>query len=279
MNKKNSIINARVYKLDEKPCTHKHLHHQIVFGLSGHAEFRVSGIDGYIQKGVGCIVPSNHSHTFSGHRKNKILILDITQNVALLELETAFRNNAFNNILDSPTYFEFGHRMHALLDALASELSTEKTNHASSNAIGQCLLHSLYHRLSCDIEVKEAGTEKHRIDLSRIRHYIYDNLSGKIHTADLARLCHLSESYFYQKFRESTGLSPYQYVIDQRIKAASSMMLETDKLITEICFTLGFSSQSAFTTVFKKKTGMSPSEFRQQHTQLNVKQAKLQDSA
>ena len=278
MNKKNNIV-ARVYKLDEKSSTHKHSHHQIIFGLTGHAEFEISGINGYIQKGVGCIVPSNHSHTFLGHSGNKILILDITENLVLLELETAFRNNALNNILDSPKYFQFGRRMHALLEALANELGTINTSNASSNVIGQCLLHSLYHRLRCEINVEEVSINRQRIDLSRVKQYIYGNLAGKIHTADLARLCNLSESHFYQKFRENIGISPYQYVIDQRIKAASSMILESDKLITEICFTLGFSSQSAFTTIFKKKTGMSPTEFRRKHSNLKIKLTSLQDSA
>lgn len=261
MNKKSNIA-ARVLQLEEKPNTHSHLHHQIIFGLTGHAEFEISGISGYIQKGVGCIVPSNHMHTFFGNSENKILILDMTQNLALLELETAFTNNALDNILDSPKYFQFDQRMHALLEAMANELETIATSSASSNLVGQCLLHSLYHRLRNEISMEEVSSVRERIDLSRIKRYIYGNLSSKIHTADLARLCNLSESHFYQKFRESIGVSPYQYVIDERIKAASSMISETNKSITEICFTLGFSSQSAFTNVFRKKTGMSPTEFR-----------------
>ncbi len=265
MNEKNNIA-ARILHLEEKPNTHSHLHHQIIFGLTGHAEFEISGISGYIQKGVGCIVPSNHNHTFFGNRENKIIILDMTQNLALLELETAFTNNALDSILDSPKYFQFDQRMHALLKALANELESIDTNSSSHNVIGQCLLHSLYHRLKSEISVEEVSLARERIDLSRIKRYIYGNLAGKIHTADLARLCNLSESHFYQKFRESIGVSPYQYVIDERIKAASSMISETEKSITEICFTLGFSSQSAFTNVFRKKTGLSPTAFRRKHS-------------
>ncbi len=264
MNEKNNII-ARILHLEEKPNTHSHLHHQIIFGLTGHAEFEISGISGYLQKGIGCIVPSNHKHSFYGNRENKILLLDMTPNIALLELETAFTSNTLDNILDSPKYFQFDQRMHALLEALANELETIDTNSSSSSVIGQCLLHSLYHRLRSEISVEEVSLVRERIDLSRIKRYIYGNLSGKIHTADLARLCNLSESHFYQKFRESIGISPYQYVIEERIKAASSMISETNKSITEICFTLGFSSQSAFTNVFRKKTGMSPTEFRKQN--------------
>jgi AraC family transcriptional regulator len=75
------------------------------------------------------------------------------------------------------------------------------------------------------------------------------------------RLLHNSE-----KFRESIGISPYQYVIDERMNAACLMLTDSNKSITEICFTLGFSSQSAFTNLFRKKTGLSPTAFRAKKT-------------
>jgi AraC-like DNA-binding protein len=261
MQKNNNII-ARVIHLSEKKNTHSHLHHQIVFGLKGHAEFEISGKGGYIQKGVGCIVPSNHYHSFFGNQENKILILDITNNLPLLELEAAFSSNALDAILDSPKYFQFDQTMHALITSMSKELSVMQNDSAAPNIVGQCLLHSLYHRLKSKITVEEVGSVHDRIDLSRIKRYIYGSLADKIQTADLARLCNLSESHFYNKFRQSVGMSPYQYVIEERIKAACAMLEEPKKTITEICYTLGFSSQSAFTNLFRKKVGLSPTEFR-----------------
>ena len=264
MQEKNNII-ARVLQLSGRSKTHKHKHHQIVFGLIGHAEFEISGYSGFIQKGVGCIVPSNHSHSFYGDSENLILILDISDNLALLELETAFSNNALDSILDTPKYFQYGQRMQQLLTSLASELDLMKDHDAAPSVVGQCLLHSLYYRLRGEIKVEEVARVRDRIDLSRIKRYIYGNLSGKIQTSDLARLCNLSESHFYFKFKKSIGISPYQYVIDERIKAACAMLEDSSRSITEICFTLGFSSQSAFTNLFQKKKGMSPSAYRQKN--------------
>lgn len=255
-------ITARVTHLSEIPNRHSHLHHQIIFGIEGHAEFEISGKTGFIQKGVGCIVPSNLPHSFFGNSENRILILDITNNLALLELETAFVSNTLPPLLDSPKYFQFDHRMITLLATLTEELDAMGNDKAAPNIIGQCLLHSLYHRLRGEISIEEVGQSRDRIDLSRIKRYIYGNLSEKIQTADLARLCNLSESHFYQKFRESIGVSPYQYVIDERINAACTMLKETNKPIVEICYTLGLSSQSAFTNLFRKKMGVSPTAYR-----------------
>lgn len=264
MTKKNNIV-ARITHLESMPRTHSHPHHQIVFGLTGHAEFEISELRGYVQKYIGCIVPSNHNHSFFGNKENKMLVLDITNNLPLLEFETSFCNNAWEGLLDSPKYFQYDQEMHALLLALAAELEAMVDDKAAPSVVGQCLLHSLYHRLKGEANVEAVKDVRNRVDLSRIKRYIYGNLSGKITTGDLARLCNLSESHFYQKFKESVGVSPYQYVIDERIKASSSMIIETKKSITEICFTLGFSSQSAFTNLFRKKTGMSPTEFRDKY--------------
>lgn len=248
--------------LSEEPNRHSHLHHQIIFGLKGHAEFDISGESGYLQQGVGCIVPSNHSHSFFGNKENKILLLDITDKLPLLELETSFVMDTLSPLLDSPKYFQYDQKMHNLLLALSNELEEMQDDSAAPSIVGQCLLHSLYQRLKCDISVEEVGSVKDRIDLPRIKRYIYGNLTSKIQTADLARLCNLSESHFYHKFKESIGMSPYQYVIDERIKAACVMIKDSNKSITEICFTLGFSSQSAFTNSFHKKMGVSPTEYR-----------------
>jgi AraC-like DNA-binding protein len=264
MSEPNNII-ARVMHLSEQANRHSHAHHQIIFGLNGHAEFEISGNTGFVQKGIGCIVPSNHSHSFFGNKENRILILDITEKLPLLELETAFVSNTLSPLLDSPKYFQYDQAMSTLVDTLTDELDAMVNDEAAPNIIGQCLLHCLYHRLSSEINIEEVTNSRDRIDLSRIKRFIYGNLSEKIHTADLARLCNLSESHFYQKFRETIGVSPYQYVIDERINAACSMLKNTDKPIIEICFTLGFSSQSAFTNLFRKKIGTSPTNYRQQN--------------
>jgi AraC-like DNA-binding protein len=261
-NQDNSNLIARTKHLSEQSNTHSHSHHHIIFGLKGHAEFEISGQGGYVQEGVGCIVPSEVSHSFFGNAKNKLLILDLTNNLPLLELESALRSHYLDLILNSPKYFQFDQKMVILINALSNELDIMKNDSSASIAIGQCLLRSLYYRLSGDIEIEEVHQVRDRIDLSRIKRYIYGNLNGKIQSADLARLCNLSESHFYQKFKESVGISPYQYILTERIGSASKMLEDTGKSITEICFTLGFSSQSAFTNAFHQKIGMSPSQYR-----------------
>jgi len=150
-------IVARVMQLSGTSNTHSHSHHQIVFGLKGYAEFDISGSSGFVQKGVACIVPSNFSHSFFGDNDNKILILDITENLSLLGLEINLSNNALSNILDSPKYFQVDQQMMLLLKNLSQELEI-LANPVSEEVIGRCILHSLYNRLISEIDIEEVGS-------------------------------------------------------------------------------------------------------------------------
>jgi len=78
----------------------------------------------------------------------------------------------------------------------------------------------------------------------------------------LAASLGLSTAYFHRMFREHTGLSPYQYHLQLRIERAKHMLRGTSLSIKEIANSLAFESPFHFSNVFKRKTGLSPSQWR-----------------
>lgn len=66
------------------------------------------------------------------------------------------------------------------------------------------------------------------------------------------------------EFKQSTGLTPHQYVIARRLNRAQVLLATTDLTILEICFRVGFKSQSHFTRLFRKLTGITPRAYRDQ---------------
>ncbi|MEO6888566.1 MAG: AraC family transcriptional regulator [Ktedonobacteraceae bacterium] len=100
--------------------------------------------------------------------------------------------------------------------------------------------------------------------LSYVQEYIEAHLGADISLADLAGLLALPIDTFARQFRATTGISPYAYVITRRVEQACSLLCETDLPISEIALVLGFSSQSHFTTTFRRTQGVTPQAYRAQ---------------
>ena len=93
-------------------------------------------------------------------------------------------------------------------------------------------------------------------NLSRVAHGV--NISLK----DLAALLELSTHYFCHLFKQSTGIAPYQYVIQQRVTKAQKMLKLQDSSLVDIALECGFVNQSAFNRTFKKHVGTTPKRYR-----------------
>jgi AraC family transcriptional regulator len=100
--------------------------------------------------------------------------------------------------------------------------------------------------------------------LRQITEYIGDNLSNNLSLAEMANLLQMGPCHFARAFKESTGLSPHQYVLRRRVEHALQRLKETRTNLADIAYDLGFSSQGHFTTVFSKIVGVSPSSYREQ---------------
>lgn len=77
-----------------------------------------------------------------------------------------------------------------------------------------------------------------------------------------ADVCNYSPSYFMRIFKELTGTSFTQYLVDYRLDAAARQLVSTDRQITEIAVDCGFNNLSYFTRAFGKKFGLTPSEYK-----------------
>lgn len=92
--------------------------------------------------------------------------------------------------------------------------------------------------------------------------YIYDNLQEKLTVKIAAKHLQLDPSYLSKLFSKEVGISFRDFIINARINASKNMLVYSDFSYLEISLSLGFSSQSAFTSTFKKNTGMTPGMYR-----------------
>ena len=92
--------------------------------------------------------------------------------------------------------------------------------------------------------------------------YISDHFQEQISLDDMAQKAGFSPYHFTRIFARATGLTPHQYLISTRIRAAAFLLKSTDLPVREIAFATGFSSESGFCTTFKKWEGITPSRYR-----------------
>lgn len=132
----------------------------------------------------------------------------------------------------------------ALLEAQALELTLIR------HVIGECRrLDNGSHQLS-------------KSKLERVEDFIQARLLQPITLEDMASVAGYSPSRFLLLFRNATGSSPHQYIMRKRLERAHDLLLHTRLSIGEIASDCGFADQSHFIRLFKRRTGLTPQQFR-----------------
>jgi AraC-like DNA-binding protein len=96
-----------------------------------------------------------------------------------------------------------------------------------------------------------------------VRNYIDHNYDNDLNLDLLSRFRFVSKYHLLRLFKRHYGLTPRQYLIDKRIEK-SKEQLTNGMSVTETCFAVGFESLGSFSTLFKTKTGKSPTEFQKE---------------
>lgn len=98
--------------------------------------------------------------------------------------------------------------------------------------------------------------------IDKAKAFLQESVESDISMPEVAEHLNISYTTFRHAFKKYTGLSPAQYFINLKIHRAKEMLRGSSASIKEISYTLHFESPEYFATTFRKKTGMSPSDFR-----------------
>lgn len=96
--------------------------------------------------------------------------------------------------------------------------------------------------------------------------YITESYHDRIMFKNLAEQMNFSYDYFQHRFKEITGLSPQQFLMQKRIDAAEIMLRDKALSCTEIAYRCGFSNSAQFSAIFKREKGMVPHQYRKELT-------------
>jgi AraC-like DNA-binding protein/quercetin dioxygenase-like cupin family protein len=109
-------------------------------------------------------------------------------------------------------------------------------------------------------ETKESNTLAHRI-----KEFIDKNYKKNIKLEDIADALYINKYYLSHVFKEQMQITPINYLINRRIGEAKNLLVSTELTIGEIARIMGYDNTNYFTLLFKKMTGETPKQFKQNH--------------
>ena len=110
-------------------------------------------------------------------------------------------------------------------------------------------------------------------DLKKVLNYIDRNIKRGVTLDMAATYVGMSASYFSKFFKKYMGVNFITYVTDRKIEAAKDMLVNTDRPVVNIAYDLSYSETNYFSKTFKKKVGVTPTEYRERH--LNAQGVKI----
>jgi len=98
--------------------------------------------------------------------------------------------------------------------------------------------------------------------LRRVQEFVARSLEKRVSLVELAAAAGLSRMHFAAQFRAATGCRPHEYLLQQRIEESKVALLSGTISIAQIALSVGFQTQSHFSTVFKRMTGATPATWQ-----------------
>jgi AraC family transcriptional regulator len=154
-------------------------------------------------------------------------------------------------------------RVATLIDLMRAEI---KAGCPTGSAYGEALSVALSARVA-SLCASMPGERRHAAVLSakqlaHVTNHVAKHLSDELTIDRLAALVNMSPFHFARCFKQTTGFTPHQFVIRERIARARALLSSGTQSIGDVAMALGFASQSHFADVYRRVTGTTPRSTR-----------------
>lgn len=255
---------------------HWHVALELVLCMSGQLNISFNGASNVLNPGECAFVNSRTLHKLSADTSREVKIFGIffsdslwASNMESILYKKYFKhikNKAFGGLVITPDSISGTHLIHLIHQGYAlshqqAEFGYELSCLSLISQIWKTLLE--YIQSECNVDINTSNTKQRSDDLpQRMLTFIHEHYAEKITIYDISNALNYSRSGCFEAFKNFTGKTPNEYITEYRLNMAESMLMDTQKGITEISSLCGFSTPSYFTKQFKKRHGISATEYR-----------------
>lgn len=268
---KDFVIDHRIRHVNKNvPLTHSHQYNEIYFLQSGKCNVYIDNETYCLEDGSVLFIPAFKEHTF---------IYPFTQDVkrTVLYISTEQLNWYFNkdfkdeiNNLFINKHLQLSRKSFSNLSNIFEKIQFEKysLDNMSESLTKAYFFELIIYLIRCQRYTHNINqrTNLSNITIGEIVNFIENNYSRQLTLPEIAAQFGISESSLTKKIKIFTNMTFKEYLTKTRIEAAKSLLISSEKSITEIAYECGYNNSNFFGDVFKKAVGMSPSSYRKMLT-------------
>lgn len=230
--------------------------YQLQYVVSGMAKYHIEGKDYWTKHGDLILHRPNEQHSVEMVENQPYVCISIVFHFGVnpFPLDELFKGMHFLG-----TFLE-----HQVEKKISQIVTCYCQPGLSNQMLCQGLLMQLFSILSKEIEKNQSSTEiyeKTKAKLVLIRNYIANHYDQNICHSDLEKISGLSKNYITVKFKKIFEMTPFEFLIWIRMEKAKELAIQSNLSIGQIANLVGYSDVHTFGKMFKKKTGISLSQF------------------
>ncbi len=175
---------------------------------------------------------------------------------------TVNSGDIYDILMNVSTFFETD-KLDVYKDIFVKLVKHYNSFDRNKEIILQSLLLKLIYTINNDFSLKSknGNLSSNRLTVEHTLTYINEHLTENLTLEKIAREMSFSPIYFHNTFKSTVGKTLRNYIEEERIKKASNLLITTNCSLTQIAYECGFSSQSYFSYVFKRRMKMTPREY------------------
>lgn len=235
-----------------------HIHHftELFYVVKGNGKFCLKNETYPISSNDLIIVPSNTEHTERSYNANPLeyIVLGI-EGITFLDSETSGSRIIYN-------YTERTEFLN-LLNLILKEVQNKQPGYhlVCQNLLDVLLIQIIRRQKLVPATISSTKMNK---ECGQIKQYLDSNYADSISLDSLAAMTHMNKYYLVHAFTKYAGMSPISYLITKRLETSKRLLTSTDFSISQIAASVGFSSPSYFSQVFRREMHITPKEYRKQ---------------